>query len=274
MPEATSRPKPGSEVNNQDTRCVLELRQLEVCINHKTVCAELDLVVRPGETWAILGMNGAGKTTLLHTIAGLRQAKSGQVLLNGTPLSGQSRREIAKQLGILLQSSSDTFPSTVLESTLTGRHPYLHAWQWESSQDMEIAKQALESVDLGSMESRMTNTLSGGELRRLHLAALLAQEPQLYLLDEPTNHLDMHHQISILDLLCTLTQTKNKAAILIMHDLNLVHRYCDNSLLLLPGGETIVGPTSEILDSETLTRLLNHPTRKIETQQGPVFLPE
>ena len=262
-----------SLTNTPDTP-IMQVNQLEVFINNKLICKDLNFEIKPGEIWGILGVNGAGKTTLLHSIAGLRPVKSGQVMLNGIPLSQQTRRNIAKQLGVLLQNNTQAFPSTVMETVLTGRHPYLHSWQWESPEDIKIAKQALTQVGLESMATRLTNTLSGGEFRRLSLAALIAQNPLMYLLDEPTNHLDLHYQIYVLNLLKTIITTQNKSAVMILHDLNLLHRYCDNCILLFPDSEIITGATDDVLNDKSLTRLLKHPTRKIETPAGITFLPE
>lgn len=276
MPDNISMTSPhhNDNVFNDNETPAMEIMQLAVDINNKTICNNLNLQIRAGETWAIMGINGAGKTTLLHSLAGLRPVKSGTVTINDKPMSGYSRMDIARQRGILLQSNPDAFPATVLETVLTGRHPYLHNWQWESATDIDIANHALTNVGLDGMQSRLTNTLSGGEYRRTCLAALLAQDPAMYFLDEPTNHLDLHQQISILDLFQSFTRNRQKAVVMILHDINLVQRYCDHCLMLLPEGETICGKTHDVLNEKILSRMLNHTTKKIDTPGGPVFLPE
>ena len=151
------------------------------------------------------------------------------------------RRQIARQLGILFQEQTDVFPANVLDTVLTGRHPWLGPLQWESDADLEKARAALQAVGLADIEQRIVTTLSGGERRRLGIATLLAQDTQLLLLDEPTNHLDIHQQIQILQLVSDLARNDNRALLLVMHDLNLAARYCDRFLLLFGDGETSTG---------------------------------
>ena len=100
---------------------------------------------------------------------------------------------------MLPQDTVDAFPATVLETALVGRHPHLSRWQWESAADVGIARAALAAFGIGGVEARDVRTLSGGERRRVALAALLAQEPDLLLLDEPSTHLDLAHQVALLD---------------------------------------------------------------------------
>jgi iron complex transport system ATP-binding protein len=124
------------------------------------------------------------------------------------------------------------------------------------------------------MEDRNVSTLSGGERRRLGIATLLTQDPDLLLLDEPTNHLDIHHQIHILDLLQDKIQSREQALLLVLHDLNLATRYCTHFLLLYGNGETAQGTADEVLTQTRLERLYGHPLQAVPGPHGPVWLPE
>lgn len=252
---------------------LLEAQALSVSIGGKQVCRELNLALQPGERWGVLGLNGVGKTSLLHTLGGIRAADSGEILLDGVSLAATPRRQVAQRLGVLFQDSDEAFPSTVMEAALIGRHPHLHAWEWEGAQDEAIARAALNAVGLAGFEARSTATLSGGERRRLALAALLVQDSQLLLLDEPVNHLDVHHQISALDLLTRLAREQNKTLAIVLHDVNLAARYCDRVLLLFGGGETLQGVTCELLTETNLQRLYHHPMRRVPTEAGDFFYP-
>lgn len=255
------------------TSALLECRDLVVSISGTRVCDGLNLQIHPGACWAILGRNGVGKSTLLHTLAGLHIPQSGSVISHGQPLSTLSRRTIAQQIGVLLQDYTDVFASDVLHTALMGRHPYLHSWQWETADDVQRARSALESLDIAALAQRDMNTLSGGERRRAHLATLLTQDPPLYLLDEPTNHLDVHHQIHTFELLRSLAQRENKALVTTLHDINLAARFCDHVLLLFGDGVTLQGPTTEVLNTENLARLLQHPMQLVVTAHGKMFIP-
>lgn len=256
---------------------LLEIRDLSVDIGGKQICRDLSLTLCAGQRWGLLGVNGVGKTTLLHTLAGLRAPQQGMIRLFNQPISTLSRRVVAQKLGLLLQDEIDPFPGTVLETVLMGRHPHLGHWQWESEHDITIARDALQDVGLSNLESRQINTLSGGERRRLALATLLTQDPQLYLLDEPTNHLDPHHQIELLTLLSArISDSENtipRTLLMILHDVNLVTRFCDHLILLFGEGEVTCGPLEEILNTDCLERLYGHPMMALTGPGGPVYLP-
>lgn len=252
---------------------ILQTRALSVSIGGKQVCRELDVALDAGERWAILGLNGVGKTSLLHTLGGIRAGDGGEILLDGASLAATPRRQVAQRLGLLFQDSDEAFPSSVMEAALIGRHPHLHAWEWEGARDEAIARAALHAVGLAGFEARSTATLSGGERRRLALAALLVQDPQLLLLDEPVNHLDVHHQIAALDLLAALAREQGKTLLMVLHDVNLAIRYCDKALLLFGDGETLQGTTHELLTPANLQRLYRHPMRRVHTDAGDFFYP-
>lgn len=246
---------------------------LSVTIAGMRVCSGLDLVVAPGQCWAILGRNGAGKTTLLHTLAGLRPPAAGTIELLGRPLAATARRDIARLRGLLPQDDNDAFPATVLETVLIGRHPHLSRWQLEGAEDLRIAREALAVADMTGTEARDVRTLSGGERRRVALAALLAQQPQIFLLDEPSSHLDLAHQIALLDRLADAVRPSGKALVMVVHDINLAARYCDQ-VLLLADGVALAGPAVELLHAERLSAVFGVALRDIAGPRGSVFMPE
>ncbi|HFD79664.1 MAG TPA: ABC transporter ATP-binding protein, partial [Gammaproteobacteria bacterium] len=248
---------------------LLECREVDIRIGTVDVARRLTLTIHPGQCWCILGRNGVGKTTLLHTLAGLRPPQRGNIELQGRPLQAWSRREIAQRLGILLQSHEDSFPATVLETVLQGRHPYHRPWQWEDAADLQLARQALQRVDLEDFQDRDILTLSGGERRRIGLATLLAQDTPLMLLDEPTSHLDLHHSIAALKLLVDLCRDSKRAVVMVLHDVNLTARFADHVLLLSGSGETIAGRSERVLTTDTLERLYGLPLLGLETPTGP-----
>src|SRR5690348_15826798 len=232
----------------------LAARGLTIRAGGRLLVRELDLELRPGELLAILGRNGSGKTLTLHALAGLGAPASGEVLLNGTPLRRLGRRAVAREIGILTQDREEGLPATVLESVLIGRNPHLRPLQWETAADQRIAEECLERLDLGAFAERKLETLSGGEQRRAALAALLAQDPTIFLLDEPTNHLDPHHQIGVLELFRELTRTGRTVAAT-LHDPTLAARFADRVLLLNGDGRWRAGSVQEVLTAGALEEL-------------------
>ncbi len=253
-------------------RTLLATRDLVIDVPGRPSGSALGLTMNPGQCWGILGPNGAGKSTLLHTLAGLRPARSGQVEVQGEHLARLSRAELARRLGLVFQSHHDGFPATVLETALIGRHPYLRPWDIETAADYQLAHAALAEMDLDGLEERLVDTLSGGERQRLAIATVLTQDPRVLLLDEPTSQLDLHHQIAVLERVRGMVD-QDRAAVLVLHDVNLAARYCDHLLLLFPDGQACWGPTTSMLVPSALERLYNQPLSVGEIDGYPVFLP-
>ncbi|MEP7243580.1 MAG: ABC transporter ATP-binding protein [Gammaproteobacteria bacterium] len=250
---------------------VLSAAALGVRAGTRSLVTDLSIQFKPGEVTAILGRNGCGKTLTLHTLAGLRHPEQGAVRLDLAPLETLSRRAIARQLGMLMQDLEDSFTTTVLESVLIGRHPHLASWQWETAEDERLAREALACVNMEDFAGRSTDSLSGGERRRIAIASLLAQAPQIFLLDEPTNHLDPHHQIAVLELFRKQANTGH-TVIATLHDPTLAARFADRVVLLFGDGRWIEGPTRDTLTSAALSELYLTPIIEITAPGRRVFV--
>ena len=248
----------------------ISIKNIDISIPNRTLIKNLTMSVKSNEFMAILGQNGCGKSLTLHTLAGVRAPSSGNIKLMKEDIKTKPKREIAKNLALLTQDSEDIFTSTVFDSVLIGRHPHISAFNNESAEDILIANDALKQVGLLELKNRDITTLSGGERRRLSIAQVLTQQPNIYLLDEPTNHLDPQYQLEILklfknkvDLGCSILAT--------MHDVNLAARYATQCLLIFGDGNWIFGNTSKILNEENLTKLYGIKIEKIETKKQIFF---
>jgi iron complex transport system ATP-binding protein len=227
---------------------------LRVSVPGRLLVDELDLTLRRGEIVAVLGQNGAGKTLSLMTLAGLRTPDTGQVRLLGEDIFQAQRQVTARHLALLPQVVDDIFPATVMDTALIGRHPHIGQFRWESAQDYSIANDALQTMGLEELSARDILTLSGGERRRLAIAQVLTQTPDVYLLDEPTNHLDPQHQ---LDTLRVFRQAADAGAgvIACLHDVNLAVRFADRCLLLFGDGRWELGKSEDVLSESRLSEL-------------------
>lgn len=250
----------------------LSLQRLVLDVPGRSGGSPLALSIEPGQVWGVLGPNGAGKTTLLHTLAGLRAPRAGCIQLDQKVLHYWRRRHVAQRLGLVFQERPESFPATVLETALIGRHPFLSLWQQEGAADMALAEAALTRLDIAHLRDRLISTLSGGERQRVALATLLTQDPAIWLADEPTNHLDLHHQTAVLGLMAEQA-TLGKAVVMCLHDLNLAARWCDQILLLYPNGEARWGPCSELLVTDVLEPLYNQQLAVADIDGAPVFVP-
>ena len=246
---------------------------LTINIGHVTACQNLSLTFHPGQVWSMLGRNGVGKSTLLRTLAGLRSPSTGTVLLEDIPLKHIPRRKRAQQIGILFQEQAITFPATVLETALTGRHPWLSPFGGEAKSDIRMASRELQRMGIGDMEHRELPTLSGGERRRVDLAALVLQQTRVVLLDEPVNHLDLRYQVELLGELVREWREDGNIVIMVMHDVNLALRFSDHLLLLFGEGKYLHGSASELATEENFSRLYDHPLRRYPAEGKYFFLP-
>lgn len=237
----------------------LTTNNLTVSIANKTICRHLNLEIKAGDVWGILGPNGSGKTTLLHTLAGLHAPAQGEITLHGKKLTTIPNKQRAREIGVLFQDSSFIFPQSVYDYCLSGRHPHLAHFMRETAEDHRITQQALAVMGLGNKLQQNVLSLSGGERRRLMVATLLAQVPHLYLLDEPTNHLDIRHQIKILNYFKHLADNHSASIMMSLHDINLAYHYCNKVLLLFGDGEILQGPTQNICTKENLSHLYQYP---------------
>jgi len=232
----------------------------------------LDLRLREGQVWALLGENGVGKSTLMATLAGMRGPERGEILLDGRPINRHSPRERAHWLGWLAQRDDDYFPATVLEKVLVGRHPFLNRMAWESTEDEAIARDALNAVGLSGFETRDITTLSGGERRRVGIAALLAQKTPLLLLDEPLAQLDIRHQLEALRLFADLAK-RGHGIMMITHDPNHAARFATHALLLFGEGRSLAGPVDDVLTATNVSELYQCPVKEILSGAERLFFP-
>ena len=249
----------------------LSAHDLDVSIGQVEVVSGLNLALHGGEFWGLLGPNGVGKTTLLKTLAGLWEPRTGGVHLAGRPMSDLPRRSIARQLGMLPQHTHYAFDASCLETALVGRHPHLGPIGRESARDHDMAREALADLGMLPLANRSCMDLSGGESRRLALATVLVQDPQVMLLDEPTNHLDPANQVTILNVLERHVRERKKAALMALHEVNLATCYCSHVLLLYGDGEWEAGPTKELLTAENLSRLYRCRVRLVDDGRQRVF---
>ena len=250
---------------------LLRADALQIDAGARALVRELSFELRAGEFLAVLGRTGSGKSLTLHTLAGLRRPAAGTLRCGARAVAELGRRAIARHVGLLPQDREDTLPLTALESALIGRNPHLRPWQATGAGDEALAREALARFGVGAHAARAIHTLSGGEQRRAAMAALLTQQPRVYLLDEPTNHLDPHHQIEVLGVFRELCNA-GAAVIATLHDPALAERYSDRTLLLFGDGRWRLGPSSEVLTPEELSALYLTPIIALGTPGRRAFI--
>lgn len=183
----------------------------------KVVGRGVDLEVRAGEVLCLLGPNGSGKTTLFKTMLGLLPLQAGKVLLEGLPLAGLSRLEIARRVAYVPQAHSAHFPFTVVDMVVMGRTAHLGLFAAPTAQDRRKALAALATLGIEDLAEAEYTRISGGQRQLALIARSLAQEAPAIVMDEPTASLDFGNQVVVLSEARRLA-AKGLAIVLSTHD--------------------------------------------------------
>ena len=230
----------------------LEVKSLGLAYGRNVVVENLTFQVMPGEMVGLIGPNGSGKSTIIKALSRVISPLSGQILLDGKDISQIPRGDLARLLGVVPQMPLLPNAFTAFEIVLMGRNPHLGLLQYEGARDMSITWQAMERTATQSLAERRIDELSGGEIQRLVVARVLAQEPKAILLDEPTANLDISHQVEILDLIKNLCRENNLTVVVALHDLNLASQYCDRLILINKGRLHAQGTAKEVINPRNI----------------------
>jgi iron complex transport system ATP-binding protein len=220
----------------------------------------VSLSIAAGSVVGVLGPNGSGKTTLIKLLSGALRPATGEITLDGVPLSRLPRAQVARRVAVVPQDTHLAFDYTVLEVVLMGRYPRLGAFEIEGPNDIRCAVDALESTGTRELASRPVTELSGGERQRVIIASALAQldertasgdvggdnRPILFM-DEPTASLDLHYQLELTALLRRLNRERGITIVLSTHDLRLASAISTTIVMLANGRVLATGPPDETL---------------------------
>ena len=229
----------------------IETRKLTFAYARENVLEGLDLRFDPGTLTAVLGPNGSGKSTLIKCIDGILPVDSKSILVGDRDLASFSGNERAQLMGYVPQQENAVFSTTVYETILMGRKPYI-GWA-PGKTDYEIVNRVIGDLDLGDISHRYLNELSGGQRQRAIIGRALAQEPAVLLLDEPTANLDLKHQLEVMQILQQLAKNKMNVVIAI-HDLNLAAMFC-NHFIMLQRGKLFAEGDSSVITVENIRQL-------------------
>jgi iron complex transport system ATP-binding protein len=228
---------------------------------------QVGVQARHGRVLGLIGPNGAGKSTLLRLLYGALTSPHGRVTIDDVDLARLGARETARQIAVVVQESGTDSSLSVAEMVLIGRSPHLGGWGRASAHDEQVAATALAQVGATHLARRPFAALSGGERQRVLIARALAQEATHLLLDEPTNHLDIRFQHEVLGVVASLAHDLGCSVVVVLHDLNLAARYCDDLVLLGQGAVVAAGPASEVLTPEHLEPVYGIGVERVE--DGP-----
>lgn len=203
-----------------------------------------------GKVTGLIGPNGAGKSTLLRILADLQAVDDGAISFNQQLINTLSPTDYAKKVTYLPQTGVCHWPLAVERLVSLGRYPHQISHRF-NEQDNQAVSKAIEETDIGHLLGRTVTTLSGGERARVMLARALATESDVLLADEPIVALDPKHQIEVMALLQALAK-KGKTVIVVLHELHLAMRYCEQLILLDKGTLVSKGTPVDVLTETNL----------------------
>lgn len=216
---------------------MLQIEKLNKSYGNRSVLRDLTLHIQPGQIYGLLGQNGAGKTTTINILCNLLNADSGNVTLNGEPVSDSTKPLIgvAPQENLLYKSLS-------CEENLNF---FAQIYGLDRKQRYHQVEQCLKAVNLTDRANSPVETLSGGMQRRLNIAVALVHQPKLVILDEPTTGLDIESRYEIWELIQQL-QSQGITILLTTHLLDEAERLCQRIGILKNGSIVAEGSLEEL----------------------------
>ena len=232
---------------------------------------DLDIEIKKGEIFTILGTNGCGKSTLLKAISKVIPYKDGIITLENEIIYDINSKEFAKKLAFVSQNNEIPDDINVEDFIKYGRTPHKKWYEILNKGDREIVEWAMKICKIEKFAKRKVMSLSGGERQKVWIAMVLAQKTSALLLDEPTTYLDICHQYEIMELIRELNKKLGITIVMVLHDLNQASQYSDRVLVLRDGKKYIEGEVKIVLTKE-LVREIYRVESEVEYYNGvPYF---
>ena len=235
---------------SKESENILVVEDLVVHYGERKVLDGINLTIRRGETFVILGGSGGGKSTLLRNLVGLMRPSSGRILFDGedfTAMDDVERIEIRKKMGMCFQGSA-LFNSMSLEDNVA--LPLREHTRLEPSTIDIMTKIKLELVGLGGYEAFLPSAISGGMKKRAGLARAMAMDPEIIFYDEPSAGLDPIVAAGIDMLIRRMQSTFNMTSVVVTHEMASVDLIADRVCMLKLGQVEAIGTPDELRQSK------------------------
>jgi iron complex transport system ATP-binding protein len=238
----------------------------------KELLRDLSFQLYSGELTCLLGPNGVGKSTLIKAILGDLKPWEGRLILDQQELHTYSLEERAKRIAVVLSEPSYPGNLTVGQLVALGRTPHTSWGGKLSTEDRNWVDQALSDTRLTAMQDERLGELSDGQRQKAMIARALAQDGKVLVLDEPTAHLDLINRLEIMTLLREISQKKEKAVLVVTHDLDIALETADRFWLMNCGSPLHIGRPEDILLSGKIQDLFPGEKYRFELERGKVEL--
>jgi len=207
----------------------------------------------------VVGHNGSGKSTLLKLLARQQNPSGGHIRFEGKPIEGWRSRAFARRLAYLPQSLPQAEGMLVGELVALGRYAWHGALGRFDDADRTSVSEAIALMGIDAFSDREVDTPSDGERQCAWLAMLVAQDVRTLLLDELIAALDVTHRMEVLGLVQRLSQDRGLSVLVVLHDVNMAARYCDEILAMHSGRLIARGTSSETMTPAMLERIYGLP---------------
>ncbi|HEV2512925.1 ATP-binding cassette domain-containing protein [Bosea sp. (in: a-proteobacteria)] len=228
------------------------LEAVSFSISGRSLLLPLSLTLPARRVVGLIGHNGSGKSTLVKLLARQQPVSSGTIHYEGMPLSDWGDRAFARKVAYLPQQTPVAAGMLVKELVALGRYPWHGALGRFGEADRLKVAEAMALTDVTPLAGRLVDTLSGGERQRAWLAMLVAQDAKCLLLDEPISALDIAHQLEVLSLMRRLADERGLGIVVVLHDVNMAARFCDEIVALHSGRLIARGSPDDIMKAQTL----------------------
>ena len=224
-------------------------------LEEKNTLQNINIEIKKGEFWAVIGKNGSGKTTLCNILRRFvpdfyKGELTGKITLEGKELKDYSQKEIVQKIGFVFQNPFTQISgvkNTVFEEIAYG----LENLGIERETIISEVEKILKLLEIEKLRDKNPYNLSGGQKQRVALASIIAMNPDILVIDEPTSQLDPKGTEDIFKII-NLMANEGKTIILVEHKLELIAEYAENILVLDEGEIILSGKASEVLNNKIL----------------------
>lgn len=238
-----------------NTTPTFQIDDISYATGGRKILGPFSLTLEGARVHGLIGHNGSGKSTLLKILARQHAPNHGRICYDGVALDQMDARAFARKVAYLPQQTPVAPGLLVKELVAFGRYPWHGALGRFGAEDRRKVDEAIELTDVARFADRPIDTLSGGERQRCWLAMLIAQDADFLLLDEPISALDIAHQIEVLALVRRLSIERNIGVVIVLHDINMAARFCDDIVALHSGKLLTRGEPSEIMTPSSLRQI-------------------
>ena len=211
---------------------MIEIRGLNKYFGDLHVLKDIDLTVEEGEKVVIVGPSGSGKSTLIRCVDFLEEPTSGEVIIDGTPLTKKNHLEMARTYSSMVFQQFNLYPNMTVLGNLTLAPIKLQKKSKEEATQAAMA--ALKRVGLAHKAGEFPQNLSGGQQQRVAIARALCTKQPIILFDEPTSALDPEMVQEVLDVMIELAQ-ENITMICVTHEMGFARQVADRVIFMDDG---------------------------------------